>query len=476
MLRGDYIMKKLLNSNQLKPSKYNYILNLEKNERVIYNTKTGAIDLVDQQTSPEFDRVMNSQFEQESELVSYLIQSGYLVDKNTDEESEVRELGKKYNEVDNVLKLILLPAEICNFACPYCFIYTMRDRVMKKEVYDATYKKIASFFREMDKEKSAKLEISWYGGEPTLASNEIVEFMNKINELKASYSNIILVSNIVTNGYLLNYDLFRELYLSGIGHFQVTLDGDEVSHDKLRFLEGGKPTFRKIYENLMEISRKADKDCRFSFKIRANFTRNTVNNCKNLLEMFLRDFGNDSRFEIYFRPVYNFETDKDTIDSISSDICGIEEGLRQQNILTFIGGDKVYKEKVTNPLPRPIFAWCDYFQSNTHIIGWDGAIFSCDTLVVDKEKSIGMIDDEGNIVLNENSLIWSSYMLDDSSCNLIEQCLKCKRLPVCMGGCKRTRIDSGKNPCYWTDEIIYEAMREYADMYTENTTKGVAVS
>ena len=47
---------------------------------------------------------------------------------------------------------------------------------------------------------------------------------------------------------------------------------------------------------------------------------------------------------------------------------------------------------------------------------------------------------------------------------IVKKCLECRFLPICMGGCNRARLVSGMNPCYWTEEIIYDAMKEYSEI------------
>ena len=460
-------MKKLLN-NSLKPSNYNYILHFDENKRIIYNTKTGAIDFVNKQTAPEFDIIMSQQQYKSSNLVLYLTECGYLVPDGVDEALEVLELGKKYSEVKNVLRLVILPAEACNFNCPYCFIYKMRDNYMEKGIYDAIYKKIKKFINGVENGKAALLEIIWFGGEPTLAVNDIIVFMETLNSLLSNQKNKVkLISTIITNGYFLDFNMFKILFENGISHFQITLDGDSESHDKVRCLNNGAPTFQVIYDNLTEILEKSDKNWNFTMQVRANFLKSTIKNCENLFDMFSNDFSEDSRFKIYFRPVSNFETEKSSIYEIASDICELDDGLRVQNMLTFTNPKKVFKEKVTNPLPQPSFTWCNSVQPNSHIIGWDGAVFSCDTMIVDKDKSIGFIDESGEIILNCNAKEWKESIFENqgNDNDLIKECLACKRLPVCMGGCIRVRKESDKNPCFWTDELIYEALSEYAHIY-----------
>lgn len=160
--------------------------------------------------------------------------------------------------------------------------------------------------------------------------------------------------------------------------------------------------------------------------------------------MYKEDISDDNRFRIYFRPVYNFETDRDDISQVESDICGEEEGGSIQNRLFISTLDETENvlEKVTNPLPMPTQAWCTSIKHNAHIIEYDGAIFSCDTMIVEKDKAIGILKREGDIILNKNAEIWKKSIFESQKRlrEMGEECIRCILLPVCVGGCNRASV------------------------------------
>ena len=45
-----------------------------------------------------------------------------------------------------------------------------------------------------------------------------------------------------TNGYLLTPNIIDQIFSVGLTNFQITVDGDEESHNKLRVLKNGNPT------------------------------------------------------------------------------------------------------------------------------------------------------------------------------------------------------------------------------------------
>lgn len=454
-----------------KSSYYNFIVDTDDGGQVIYNTKTGAIDIIEPESKSEVQKILMSSEsipDASDELYAYMLKQGYIVDKDKDELKDIATWSKVADKENNVAYLTILPTETCNFTCPYCFIYTFRDKHMKPEVYDNIYKYIENFFEQNKNEEYCVFDLSWFGGEPLIVSDKILIFMERIKKLKERYPNAILKSEITTNGYCLTYELFSKLLSLGIERYQVTLDGDAESHDQLRTLSHKRPTFDTIYRNILEIKKNVEPDKEFVFIIRSNFLRSTVKNSEHLLQMYKEDFSDDSRFRIYFRPVYNFETDRDDISQVESDLCENEEGITIQNRLSLetLNETENVLEKVANPLPMPTESWCVSVRNNSNIVGYDGAVFSCDTMIVEKDKSIGYLNSEGKIILNEKADFWKKSIFDSQD-EQAQECMKCKLLPVCMGGCNRARHVTGKNPCFWTEELIHKAMLDYSDMYRE---------
>ena len=57
---------------------------------------------------------------------------------------------------------------------------------------------------------------------------------------------------------------------------------------------------------------------------------------------------------------------------------------------------------------------------------------------------------------------WHSNIFDEK----LGVCLTCRRLPICLGGCKKERIECGRAVCPWTDEYIMSAL----EFIVANTT------
>jgi uncharacterized protein len=456
-----------------KESFYNFKLELGNEKLLIYNSKTGAISLIGANKKNTVLGVLKGGGVcEDNSLMEGLFKQGFIIKSDKNEFNDIKVWHENYGRLKNLIQLTILPAEACNFACPYCFVYQQRNLFMEEWVYDAIYKYIAK--RVLQNSKGMVLQLSWFGGEPLLVSDKVIAFMNKINRLKSPYNNLVINSTIYTNGYLLTVDLFELLLESGISTFQITIDGDRDSHDQLRRLQTGEPTFDIIYNNLKNISELIGKEKDFKLYIRANFLKSGIESMDSFLYKFVKDFGQDQRFHIFFRPVYHFKTTRNDVKKIAGDICDSPEGVKRQIELAYKVLNALSKDAmdemidVFNPLPQPIYTWCTGRSKNVHIIGADGAVFSCDTLMMEKDKSVGEITPDGEITLNERAKFWKKSIFDDDSKH-VKDCLTCKLLPVCLGGCKLSRLVSGQKACFWSEEVIFDSMKKYADLVLEET-------
>ncbi|MEK7721248.1 MAG: SPASM domain-containing protein, partial [Elusimicrobiota bacterium] len=268
-------------------------------------------------------------------------------------------------------------------------------------------------------------------------------------------------SGIYTNGYLLSAPAFLEYLDSGITFFQVTLDGNRETHDKVRSLRVGGGTFDIIWKNLCSIRQAAGADERFAFKIRVNFMKDQDAQIQELLEEYEKVFGSDPRFSIYFRAVSNMDTSRDDIRPIKGGIYGIEDGLSKQVDYYLNAANKLGKldtrSRITAPVPDPIGGWCSAQKKNSWIIGADGLVFKCDTLIGDASTACGRLLENGTIESFNKTCAWDENIYDAKE----SKCLSCKFLPVCQGGCPRdrqNRLSAGK--CYYTEATIEKAMKE----------------
>ncbi len=148
---------------------------------------------------------------------------------------------------NDVLHLILLPTEQCNFRCVYCY----EDFSIGRMSF-TTIQGVKRFIDRRMKDLRL-LHVSWFGGEPLLARPVIEEISSHILKSAAERDGLDYGGDITTNGYLLNSSTVQRLSGLGISFYQISLDGPEFLHDRTRVRRNGKGSFRQIWKNLIAI-------------------------------------------------------------------------------------------------------------------------------------------------------------------------------------------------------------------------------
>lgn len=438
----------------MKLSKYNYYLeNKIEKDLMIYNTRTGAVILIEDIDDKSRDLIKCNQVGTlDIDLKDFLMEKEILVGDEVDELADVKELYNLYVNDQNVLSLTILPTEACNFTCPYCFLYDKTNTTMGDEDYDMLYDYISDFMSQRENERDKRLIINWFGGEPTLCASKIVEFMNRIQTFVKD-NKIRLYSTITTNGYLMDGEMFGKFLESGITDFQVTIDGEKENHDKSRYLRTGEGTYDVILKNLVQI-RSLNTEIDYQFKIRGNFTKNSISQMYNFVKIYKEQIYDGKHFTLYFRPVYEYETRKSEIEDIKQDIYSIDEGILEQDKLMRYVAEKTgqtIERRLVEKMPGPTFGWCNAEMKNHMIVGKGGKLYLCDTLV--GYKSIGKLTKEEKIKLDDITTEYNIFEDERTA-----KCINCRNLPLCFGGCKRNRMEQ-EAQCFWNEKSIYELMK-----------------
>lgn len=184
--------------------------------------------------------------------------------------------------------LVICPTMTCNFDCPYCFENHYAGK-MSASVQDDV---ISLAERLMEVNAAKALKVTWFGGEPLLASEVIESLSGRLitlaDERGAAYD-----ASIITNGYLLDQDMVDRLARCKVNAVQITLDGLGAIHDSTRHLSGGGPTFERIVRNLRE--------CDIPFCIFVRHNVHEGNRCEmGELESFVGRLSDKSGNEMHY--------------------------------------------------------------------------------------------------------------------------------------------------------------------------------
>ncbi len=388
----------------------------------MYNSRTGAMAELDKEHTEQLADLTESELMQRNpKFAEALLQNGFAVEDGVLELDMIRYDMLRARFGNQSLAVTLTPTQDCNFGCQYCY---EKDVLQSKYMDELTQDAVVDYIEE-NLTMSSSLRLSWYGGEPLLAL-DIVESLTKrllmiCEEKKAEYK-----ADIITNGYLLTTKAVKRLLACGVTKFQITLDGNESTHDLRRPLTDGSSTYQTIWKNILDL-----KDFREDIRValRVNVDRNNEDALffvkHKIAEEGMEDF-------VFVYPGRVIETE--TCHNSGKYYSGREFAVLEQE---FSCSDF---ELLRNYYPHPKQAVCSAENGKSVVFDVNGNMYKCILDIGREERSFGNVKEDG--VCREQVL--HQYLLSDITAK--EECAKCKHLPVCMGGCPHMRLE-GKNSC-----------------------------
>lgn len=251
---------------------------------------------------------------------------------------------------------------------------------------------------------------------------------------KCALHGIPFINSSTTNGYFITPEVSNCLTDLKFTNFQITLDGEKEFHDKVKFMDGCSSTFEHVLNNINDI---LNKNANIRIFLRINYTH------KNLSQGIIPEVNklifkeNRPRITITPKKVWQEDVDKSFGVVLQKILDDFEKSgyvvSRREIATTFI----------------PCYVNKEYYNA----INYNGNVVKCTACDdIHKETTKGRLLDDGRIVWED------SY---DTKCQSPtfenEKCLRCNRLPVCMGLCPRDYM-SGLSHCK------YEVMDENFDV------------
>jgi len=256
-------------------SKYNKVFELGDDRSVIYNTLSGAIDVVD---CDPFSGEIDLASEGSQQLRGYLEQRGYLFEAEGAEKKELDRLHAAYRDFIRRIRPLIFYVVVtytCNLRCHYCFQGPVKNKkdTFRPEDLGAAFQAI-KLIRQRHAETRTKPVVALFGGEPLLKRNLVVveRILDRVST--EGFVNGPIISNGVELDEFL--PLFQRFRPSGV---QVTLDGPRDVHDRRRIGVGGEPTFDRIVANVHRAL-----GCGVKIGVRTNVDQDTVGALPRLVE------------------------------------------------------------------------------------------------------------------------------------------------------------------------------------------------
>ena len=288
------------------------------------------------------------------------------------------------------LHLILLPTEACNFRCVYCY-EEFKYKRMEPWVVEGVKRWIAS-----RADRLGSLTLSWFGGEPLLARDIILDLMGHAQELARIHPALHVESNATTNGYLLGLAVLEELTARGVTGYQVSFDGPKRWHDRKRVLAGGRGTFDRIWTNLL---RARESTAKYTITVRIHADRENAAAIPELIEQFEEAFGADPRFEIFIRGLSRLGGPMDASLPVFEREEGVE-AIEQLKTLARARGLKIME-------PGEGHSICYAARANSFVVRANGRLNKCTVALEHPNNQVGVLREDGTVTLaTEKMLPW----------------------------------------------------------------------
>jgi uncharacterized protein len=415
------------------PSRYNIRATSEDGRLVLWNSLTGTITVFKPEDREAILELLQKKgFEAPKEkVVKYLVERGYLVRKGVDEFRHFQHLFGQQHYRSDVLELILMASEDCNFRCTYCY-----EDFKRGTMIPSVREGIKSLVRKRIK-KLNRLDIRWFGGEPLYgweAVEDLAPFFAEIaKEHEVPYS-----ASMTTNGYLLTPEIAEKLLAWEVRHFQITLDGLPEHHNHSRAGRDGSPTFERIFDNLRLLARKTEN---FHVLLRINFDPMIACGLSSFVDMLSQEFKDDPRYGLNLHAIGKWGGPNDA----QLDVCGGEDAARiKREIMAQAKRQGLYFSSLRD-VARLGSQACYAARPYNFLIGATGKVMKC-TIVLDKDdyNVVGRITPEGDLELDGSRMaLWTEPAFEQDN-----KCRKCVVLPTCQGiSCPLVRIENDTQPC-----------------------------
>jgi uncharacterized protein len=444
----------------MKKSKFNFFEKREDGSWVAFNAATGALGILSQsgyeiyesQTSLTKGKITIEKREviRLITTVDDMKKGGFILDDDFDELKNIEILINRRKFDSSSFGLTIMPTSDCNLHCPYCY-ETKNREYMDKSVQDELVT-----FVEKRLEDVKYFGVSWYGGEPLLAVDTIVELTDRFLKL-CSQHNCEYHAGIITNGVLLTEENAKKLSDSNITFVQISLDGTKEIHNKTRYSKGNKGTFDTIIENI-----KNALDILPSIYLRINLNKDNVSCLDNLLD-YLASEGLKNKIQVYVGQIEPIGAIRSCNDITTK--C-IVDGFFAE---TYVNFNKTAIQKGWDPepylVPATTFGLCAAEMDNAFVVEPNGDLQKCWVPIGDEKERVGNLRD--GVITSGTLNKWIGYSpLDDPECR------ECDVLPLCYGNCVyRNLLEPESKHCGVWKYQLGNVLKEIDNYYPAKTRK-----
>ena len=264
--------------------------------------------------------------------------------------------------------ITVLTATACNLGCSYCFQNTALPaegsfappRMPSATLDQDGVARIAAFVNnQMSKYDLRSCSLLLFGGEPLLNPAGCIAMLRALTQLN------LTTAEIITNGVLLTPAMAVELAAAGLRRVQITFDGPQASHDKIRVTRNGHGTYDAILRNIAAAAQQTHLDWHF----RVNISHRSIDGLAGLIDELGR-IAPGTRTSLHLALIDDIGLGYDNTIGYTDDYMHKIIDLHDQAI----------SHGIHVPLSKPLSAcpYCSAFAGKRGaVVNADGKLYSC---------------------------------------------------------------------------------------------------
>lgn len=359
-----------------------------------------------------------------------------------------REKGAEYGGI------LLLMSYNCNLACKYCYQQEHRPHksqaVMTTALLESVFEK--HFSKIIPGTNHKNFDISFYGGEPFLPSNEPV--IRKALGYAKKYG---MTAGAISNATKL--DTMQDIFGPGHGfvnRVQVSLDGSRELHDTSRIPISGEKTFDKITDNILLLLKR-----KTTVNIRLNLDRRTLASVPQLItELKAKQILGNKYASIYGSPLHDNIAKVDAADfmdlaELSAQVFKL--GIDLEHPVSLRANEMSYLFSLENGVGLTHTCFCMQTMQRTLVLDPFGDLYACFEEAGYPEFRVGHVSESGVEFFPLHETYKTRHIAN------MDECLKCSVALACGGQCGvRCRAKTGdlfKPHCSDMKRVILDGLK-----------------
>lgn len=408
----------------------------------IYDTESGSLMNVDdsafviakkrfeQQLSDaeeEFYKTLSKSEIAEVNLELDILIADRLIDSEFDEN-----LPKDLPKNKGIKALCLHICHDCNMRCAYCFANEGVYQSANREYMSVDTGKNAVDFLIANSGNRKNLEIDFFGGEPLMNFDTIVQIVNYAREREKETGKVFNFTT-TTNCLLLNKEKADWLNKE-MANVVLSVDGRQHIHDAVRRSPSGESVFKTVFDNAKYFaSIRGDKP----YYIRGTFTSKNLDFTKDVKFIHEAGFKHIS-VEPVVTDIAELEINHNHVDKIMNEYEKLAHYVIDQKLAgNFINFFHFVADLENGPCMSKRVSGCSAGVGYLSVAPC-GSIYPCHRFAGQDEYKMGNVNEK-----KFDPALSSTF----ESCNVFAkpECEKCFAKYHCSGGCSANNLEYSKN-------------------------------